>query len=99
MWIATRQYERSQLPLNASVTVLVAEVILHCSRCLRAATAEALIERVYALRMCAIVTEQDNTIRAFADFVHGSSLLSPLLHKMCSIEQRRDHELDRIAQS
>jgi hypothetical protein len=31
----------------------------------------------------------------FADFVHGLSLLSLLLHKMCSIEQTRDDLLDK----
>jgi hypothetical protein len=55
---------------HRSCTVRLAGVILHGPGCLGTRTAEALIERVDALLMCAIVTEQDNTIRVFADFVH-----------------------------
>ena len=79
--------------------MLLAGVILHRSRRLCAGTAEALIERVDALHMWAVVTKEDNAIGIFANCVHGSSLLSPLLHRMCSIEQTRDDLLGKLGQS
>jgi len=45
------------------------------------------------------VTKEDNTVGVFADFVHGSSLLSLLLLRMCSIEQTRDDLLDKLGES
>src|ERR1035441_10609714 len=53
------------------------------------------LERIDALNMGAVVTEQGDTIRLFADFVHRSSLHSLLYRKCAELDRHPCHNTMR----
>lgn len=58
--------------------MFVERMFLHRACRLRAATAKTLIKCVDPLNVCAVVTDQADTIWVFADFVHNTILLALL---------------------